>query len=352
MSSKKRSSYRATDSKPQKEVSKISESTEHDRAFFERELASFVPDNVFDAHCHLSGPNCDDGIGDASAWPVTGYEEYRYLIDMLHPGRRVAAHFLTGSFIAWGSTDEQVRLSNEWVSKQIAKAPDCRGCFFIRPTDDPEWVRQEVRRLGLHGLKCYHTYSAVTPTWDADIPDYLPESLVKIAHDEGLTITLHMVKSRAVADPSNIYWIRRYCEKYPNMKLILAHSARGFQPSHNLEGLVQLKGLDNLYFDTSANCEPIAHQAIIRIIGHKKLMYGSDLPVSHMRGRSVSAADSFLWLYGETPVWGAKHLKIDPVLVGLEHLRSIKWACWSEKLSDSEVEDIFWNNAAQLFNVK
>ena len=135
------------------------------------------------------------------------------------------------------------------------------------------------------------------------------------------------------------------------MKLILAHSGRGFQPAHNLEGLPDLVGLENLYFDTSANCEPIAHQSIIRIMGHERLMYGSDLPVSHMRGRSLGTADSFLWLYEDTPVWGEKHLKIDPVLVGLEHLRSLKWACWSERMSDSQVEDIFWNNAAGLLGV-
>ena len=124
--------------------------------------------------------------------------------------------------------------------------------------------------------------------------------------------------------------------------------ARGFQPAHNLEGLPKLTGLDNLYFDTSVNCEPIAHQAIIRIIGHDKLMYGTDMPVSHLRGRSLSAADSFIWLHEDAPVWGEKHQKIDPVIVGLEHIRSLKWACWSEKLSDSQVEDIFYNNAARL----
>jgi glutamate-1-semialdehyde 2,1-aminomutase len=135
------------------------------------------------------------------------------------------------------------------------------------------------------------------------------------------------------------------------MRLILAHSARGFQPAHNLEGLPRLQGLENLYFDTSANCEPIAHQAIIRILGHRRLMYGSDLPVSHFRGRSVAAADSFFFVDQETPVWQAKQSAIEPVLLGLEHLRSLKWACWSERLNDRAVEDIFWNNAAQLLAV-
>lgn len=291
-----------------------------DLEFFQRELDSFLPDRVFDAHCHIwlekdvpfRVPGFTGDVGTA---------EYLQLMTDLHPGRRTGALFL--GYATPDKPDGRHRM-NEFVGRETAYGASFRGEFFITPEDDPEWVRQEVRRLKLHGLKCYHTFAPVKPTWQADIPAFLPEPLVKVAHEEGWVITLHMVKSRSVADPQNIYWIRQYCEKYPNMKLILAHSARGFQPAHNLEGLSQLTGLDNLYFDTSANCEQMAHQSIIRIIGPDKLMYGSDLPVSHMRGRSLATADSFVWIYENTPVWGEKHLKIDPALIGLEHLRSIK----------------------------
>ncbi len=321
--------------------------TEADHEFFERELASFLPDQIFDSHTHLWHP---DHVSWKSLEPFAfvGYEEYMRLMQDIHPGRPTKALFIP-AFSA--DKKELIHLSNEWIGQHVKADSDCRGLFFVKPTDDPEWVREEVRRLGLHGLKCYHIMAPVDPTWESEIPAYLPEQLIKVADEEGWVVTLHMVKSRAVADPGNIHWIRYYCETYPGMTLILAHSARGFQPAHNLEGLPKLTGLDNLYFDTSANCEPMAHQAIIRIIGHEKLMYGSDLPVSHLRGRSMSAADSFVWLYEETPVWGEKHLAINPVLVGMEHLRSLKWACWSERLSDSAVEDIFWNNAARLFGV-
>ena len=81
-------------------------------------------------------------------------------------------------------------------------------------------------------------------------------------------------------------------------------------------------------------------------------MYGSDLPVSHNRGRSLGVGDDFLWLGPESSVWEEKHKTIYPVLVGLEHLRSVKWACWSEKLTDGQVEDVFWNNAARLLGVE
>lgn len=315
-----------------------------DQAFFARELAAFVPDRVFDAHTHLWQES-------HAPWKVeghqgdVGYEEYVRLVDCLHPGRRVAA-----LFIPYSDRAEMLPAANAWAAQN--RRPDCRALFFVKPSDDPEWVRHEVRRLGASGLKCYHTMAPVRPTWEADIPSYLPEPLVAMAHQEGWAITLHMVKAQSTADPGNIHWIRYYCERYPDMKLILAHSARAFQPAHGLAGLPQLQGLPNLYCDTSANCEPIAHQAIIRYLGHQHLLYGSDLPVCLMRGRSLGAADSFIWLYEKTPVWGEKHLAVKPVLVGLEHLRSLKWACWSERLTDSQVEDIFWNNAAKLFGVK
>ena len=81
-------------------------------------------------------------------------------------------------------------------------------------------------------------------------------------------------------------------------------------------------------------------------------MYGSDFCAGPIRGRSVSAGDSFLWLYEENPVWNEKHMQVKPVLLGLESLRSLKWACWSARLKDTAIEDIFWNNAAELFGLK
>ncbi len=319
---------------------------DEDREFYQRELATFIPDRVFDAHTHIWRE-------DLAQWPIEsdfksiGYREYRALMDDLHPGRDLAALFLPVF-----EEKPLIPQGNLWVSQQLAKDRRCRGLFFIQPEDDPDWVCEQVRALGLHGLKCYHTMASSDPTWSAEIPEYLPERLVAVANREGWVITLHVVKSRAMADPGNIHWVRDYCQKYPNMKLILAHSARGFQPSHNLEGLPKLADLPNVYFDTSTNCEPIAHDAIIRTFGHQKLMYGTDLPVCHMRGRSVGAADSFLWLYKDSPVWKEKHCSLPPVLIGLEHLRSLKWACWSARLGDSAVEDIFWNNAAKLLGVE
>ncbi len=317
-----------------------------DRDFFERELASFLPDRIFDAHCHLW--HADHATVVAQDVPVSaGYDDYAQQIATLHPGRDIYA-----LFIPVPDAQGDPRLANQWMHQALrGHTSRCRGLYLVRPQDDPEQVRSEVRRLGLCGLKCYHIYAEGDNTWDADIPAYLPEAHVRVANEEGWVITLHLVKKRAIADPSNIRWIRHYCTTYPNMRLILAHSGRAFQPSHNIEALEHLADLDNLWFDSSANCEAVAHEAILRVMGHRRLMYGSDYWVSHLRGRSFAAGDSFIWVDERTPIWSPAYGRIDPVLVGLEHLRSMKWACWSQRLTDRQVEDVFFNNAAELLGV-
>ncbi len=317
-----------------------------DRQFWERELSEFVPDQVFDAHCHLWPAEQKIPTPPGEPEAAAGRDAYRQAMQALHPNSKLAS-----LFIPFPTFREQMGLANEWVARNSRLSALDRGELFVTPQDDPARVRQQVREFRSAGLKCYHKMALRDPTWEAEIPEYLPERLVQVAHEEKLVITLHMVKSRSLGDPSNIRWIRHYCTTYPNMRLILAHSGRGFQPAHNFEGLPHLTGLPNLYFDSSANCEPMAHLAILKIIGHEHFMYGSDYPVSHFRGRSLGAADSFVWLYEDTPVWGEKHTRIDPVLVGLEHLRSLKWACWAAGLSKAQVQDVFWNNAAELLGV-
>ena len=76
---------------------------------------------------------------------------------------------------------------------------------------------------------------------------------------------------------------------------------------------------------------------------------GTFYPCSHVVGRYIALGDSFAVLDADNPIFQAKHCAITPALVGLEHLRSLKWACWSQKLTDTQVEDIFWNNAQRVF---
>lgn len=172
---------------------------------------------------------------------------------------------------------------------------------------------------------------------------------MQVAHDLGLTITLHIVRPRALADTANQETLRRYSTSFPQATLILAHAARGFNPHHTLAGIHALRDLANLWFDTSAITDSGALEAIIRVCGHRRLLYGSDFPVSHLRGRCVAVGDSFFWLSPENTRLEASYADVQFTLVGLEALRTLKVATLATGLSDEAVEDVFFANAARLW---
>ncbi len=163
-------------------------------------------------------------------------------------------------------------------------------------------------------------------------------------------IMLHMVLPRALAESKNQRYIRQHCQRYRGAKLILAHAARGFCGKHTVEGIDSLRGLDNVFFDTSAVCEPAALEAILKVFGPTRLFFGADFCVSEMRSRCVDLADGFLWL-DEIRADFSESRFARPTLLGIESLLALKQACRNQQLIDSDVEEIFCLGARRLLGL-
>ena len=326
---------------------------EVDQEFLEREILPFLPDRIFDAHVHILSHDhfAPEQIPTSlSGTPEQlGLKEYYDFIEWIHPEKRtIGGLFFPLPFV------QDIQSANEFIASEVGgeRGKNAFGQMLTAPDLDPEWIREQVRQGDFVGLKCYHTLAQVEgPTWHAPIEAYLPEEHVRIAHEEGLSITLHVVRERSLADPVNQKTIRHYCETYPDMRLILAHAGRAFNPWHTIEGIHSLKGLANVWFDTSAVTEAGAFEAIIETMGYEHLLYGTDFHVSHIRGRCVAIGDSFHWFYADDMNLDEKHTTLQPVLIGLESLRSLRLACWRMKLSDTQIEAIFCNNATQLYSI-
>lgn len=320
---------------------------DYDQEFFFRELDSFIPSRVFDAHAHLYEIGHWGYPHAVSAGPASvTLAEFLRQIDWIMPGREVTGLFFGVGFHA--GYDE----SNAFVAREAHSRPG-NFCEMVVPPDlDPEQMRDAVRRSGFSGIKVYHTFVPQKPTWNAEIPQYLSEEHIRIAHEENWTITLHMVKDRALSDPANLDCIIRYCRQYPGIKLILAHAARGFNAFHTVNAIERLKGLGNVWCDVSAVTESPAMEAILTTLGTERLLWGSDYPISHIRGRCIAMGDQFVWLYEDTIDWQAvsPHAKILPYFVGHESLRSLKHAATTLRLKDSEIEGIFYTNARKMLD--
>jgi glutamate-1-semialdehyde 2,1-aminomutase len=323
---------------------------EYDHEFFRKEINSFLPSQIFDAHNHIYRV-CDFGGAvpplAASGPPVVDWSLFLEKMREILPGRKFRA--LSFPFPAVGALPDP---ANEFLGEECRSHPATLGQMMVTPQMDPEFIRETTRRHGFVGLKCYHLFSSRTPTFESAVEEYLPEEQVRVAHEEGLSITLHMVRAEALADPVNQESIRRLALKYPNARWILAHAARGFNVHHTIQGIASLSGLDNIWFDTSAITEAGAFEAIAREFGVSRLLYGADFPVTHLRGRCVAIGDSFLWLTEENTRFDAAYSALRPVLIILESLRAHKMAVWNLRLSDSDVEKIFWENAVDLYSLR
>ncbi len=323
--------------------------TDLDRDIFENELDSFVPDHIFDAHAHLyrldqisSDELSEDMVtGPAEVTPAV----YRRVMDDYIPGRAFDALFFP---FPRNSLDRPG--ANALIVDSVASEELSRGQIIVAPEDDPDYIREQVKSPNVVGMKCYQLYSSHKPTSLSPIDGFLTEEHMRIADDEGLSVTLHIVRPTALADPLNQSTIQRYARSYPNARIILAHGARGFNPYHTVRGIGALAGLGNVYFDSSAVADAGAFEAIIGTMGHHTLLYGSDFPVSHGRGRPVGVGDTFVWLDKDIlPEYAPHGAKLDLAYSGLESLRALKTAATGMGLTDSQVEDIFYGNGARLY---
>ncbi|REK24508.1 MAG: aminotransferase class III-fold pyridoxal phosphate-dependent enzyme [Planctomycetota bacterium] len=322
---------------------------ERDRELFARELAAWVPPRSFDAHAHLydlrmlyDGATDDSFEGPAEIRFATYRERTAdWMGDKCPRG---------GLFFPFPRKGLDRRAANAFLLEEVQAHPDVEGLMMIAPQDDPADVEAQVKRDGWRGFKVYHVFAEREKTFHAESEEFLPEWAWEIADRRGLAIMLHMVLDRALADERNQVYIREHCIRYPGAKLVLAHAARGFCAAHTVEGIGSLRGLSNVWFDTSAVCEPAAMEAILRTFGTTRLLFGTDFGVSEVRGEAITLGDGFWWLYEDQFDWSNWTLG-RPTKVGIQSLLAVKQACRTLCLRDDDVERIFRGNAEQMLGL-
>jgi glutamate-1-semialdehyde 2,1-aminomutase len=331
------------------------ELTEADIQAIDR-LQTFIPDQIFDAHAHLYdcsfAPNtAGPGSIFHQCGSVVTVKDYKWLQGRLYGGdRKIRLNIVSVPDESMADLSNGRRdASTRFLCSQLETYPDCVGEIFVLPDDKISDIEVQLIHPNIRGFKCYHSSAKSKPTWQADISTYLPESAWAAANEHGLCITLHMVKDYALSDPDNLDYIQKMCRKYPHAKLILAHCARGFAAWTVINGIRFLNGFGNIYFDVSAICESPAIYEVIKVAGTHRVLWGSDFPVSMIRGKCVSIADQFLWLNQNDSRKLGNSIGMN--LVGIEGLLAFQQAAHLLQLTNKEVQDIFYYNAMELFQL-
>ena len=320
---------------------------ENDRKVAEK-LSNFLSDKVFDIHAHIWRVT-DLGLTEPAVFSE-GPSEVSVKVWRDNVGKLLSGKELYGGLLfPVPAKNAAIVKCNDYLISQLKEEPFSRGLALVSPDINPEYLSALLKQPVIAGMKPYHVYSKENDSWNSSIRGFLPEWQMELANEHGSLLMLHLVKDKAIADPDNITDIREICTRYPDIKVVLAHAARCFHSPHAKEGINKLRGLQNIWFDTSAICEPEAIITILREFGPRKLMWGSDFPVSQIRGKSVSIGDGFAWIDESLCDWG-KAKFTNPVVVGLESLIALKSAAEEFGLNSTDINDIFFENAIRLLH--
>ena len=166
---------------------------------------------------------------------------------------------------------------------------------------------------------------------------------------------LHIPRDGRLKDKVNIAQLMEIEEKYPNIKLVVAHIGRAYAKEDIGDAFDILGKTKNMYFDFTANVCDDAIKACIEAVGTKRLIFGSDLPVAIMRMYRIVENGVYYnvvprGLYGD--VEGEPHMResdeTDITIMMYEQMRALKRVAADLKLRDKDVEDILNNNARGL----
>ncbi len=308
-------------------------------------LADFLPEKIFDAHAHIYHDSFAPLAASYGA-PSAGLQEYCSLMQpLLNRPQTLRLNMIP--YVDPLVADRQngaLQASDRFLLQQLALDDGNVGELLVLPDETPESIEKRLTHPTIRGLKCYHLFSNAKNAANCTPGEFLPESAWQIANDRQMYITLHLVRSKSLADEENVSFICRMAKKYPDAKLILAHAARSFAAWTAIESIDKILHLDNVLFDFSAICESPAMAQILKKAGVSRCMWGSDFPICTLRGKPISLADGFYWINENDlarfgmPGW----------LIAIENLMAVRQACALADLSRADTEALFYGTAAKL----
>jgi hypothetical protein len=223
----------------------------------------------------------------------------------------------------------------------------------------PEWSGEELERRmiegGFLGSKSYISNAAAyIPENEVRIFDYFPSHQLEVLNKHGWLMMLHIPRPGRLKDPVNLAQMVEIEEKYPNIKLMIAHVGRAYCPEDVGNAFEILGRTKTMMFDFCANTNMENFVQLIRAVGPKRILFGSDLPIARMRMRRVCEKGNYVnlvpkGLYGD--VSGDSHMReVEEELSFFmyEEIDAFRRAAEATGLSREDITDIFCNNALRL----
>ncbi len=340
--------------------------TDVDRRFYAERLEAFLPEQIIDIHTHVwrksDFPTAKNkgGVQRNVTWPgrVAAENTIEDLLEtyrLLLPGKHVIP-VIFGQIPVEGNFD----VPNAYVAacSRLAQVP---ALVFSDPAWSAEELEAQVKTGGFLGAKSYLSLApAYLPTKEIRIFDFFPQHQLEVHNRNGWVVMLHIPRDGRLRDPVNLAQLLQIEHDYPNLKLIVAHVGRAYcdeDVGNAFEVLAQTK---RICFDFSANTNDHVFEQLLRCVGPKRVLFGTDLPILRMRMRRIIRDGHYVnivprGLYGDVSndpnmgeVDGDEASRLTFFLY--EEIDAFRKAAERVGLTRADIEDVFYNNSRGLLN--
>jgi predicted TIM-barrel fold metal-dependent hydrolase len=330
---------------------------ENDENFYGQHIAPRLPSRLFDAHVHLNLPAHIENVPE-ERWKNDWALECGHLLPVEHAYACAAElfpgvdYFITGFPLPAQEAD--IRGNNRYLAEQHAKGAVV-AFMSVRPEWTDEDVEEQLLQGGFVGFKPYPDMVSGVKGAEISIYDYMPRRQWKILDRHKKAVMLHLPRRGRLADDDNVRELLEIREDYPDVTVIIAHFGRSFNPVFLEEGLNKLDGAEGFYFDTAAVINPRVYDVAFDRIDHRRILYGSDMPIVFWHGRREWTETAYINLSSEDYSWNTN--RRDPeiektyTIYLYEEVRAILDGAEQNGLSREQQEDIFRLNATRALGL-
>jgi len=339
-----------------------------DREFYERRIRDFLPERIVDIHTHVwRDADClpaAPGPARSVTWPSrvakdNPIEDLLETYRLMAPGKQITPLiFATIPNADQNARGEELARMNAYVSRS-ARENNVPALCFTDPAWDAEQTEAELIRGGFLGAKSYLALAPqYLPRAEIRILDFFPPHQLEVFDRRAAIVMLHIPRDGRLRDPVNLAQMLHIERTYPNIKLIIAHVGRAYC-NHDVGDAFEVLGeSERMLFDISANTNAWVFERLIRAVGPKRILFGSDMPVLRMRMRRMTEDDHYVnvvprGLYGDVSgdrnmaeADGQEAEKLTFFLY--EEIDAFRRAAEATGLTAGDVEDVFHNNAMEL----
>lgn len=337
--------------------------SDEDLKIFDEEISNFLPAEIIDSHVHLwkkdffkenisknrlnQNPALDSDIIDGFT-----IEDFKNVTEKIFPGKTY-----NGLFFGLPIKEANLNKTNEYISGVCIKNSSY-GLF--NPIPDLKEIPQDFFKNRFIGFKPYpdlvdfkapEDFSKLDI--DVSIFDFISKKVLEFCQDYGLILLIHLPRKDRLNDRRNIEEIKAIGEKYPNIKIVLAHAGRSYCFSDIKDSIGYLKGIKNLYVDTAMINSFSVNKVLLEELGSEKILYGSDLPIATFKGKNIDINNRHYFVTSTPKPWSlsSSEMNLDSFTFSIyEIIRAIKLAADELKISNKQIEQIFYLNAQRMIS--